>query len=353
MQLKLIRASKEYENEIRTMLDAWYATGEKIIPYAIRRIDYHDFDYYCANLEAKVATQNFVPDSTFFCLDEERNKVVGAVNIRHYLNESLLLDGGHIGDGVLPSERRKGIATEMIRLALLECYKLGIYKVLMVCDTVNIGSAKSIQNNGGELENEVTVSGVPQQRYWIDLKKVNHLDTLPDCIRYMSVDEIPDCVRVIRTAFKTVADEFGFTEENAPRFTAFATEENRLKYQLLEERRPMYVYLVNGQIVGYYSLALLGDGEAELNNLAVLPEFRHQKIGQKILQDCFSRLKDFEVTTLKISIVEENTVVRKWYESFGFIHVNQQKYDFFPFTCGYMEKKLELKNVKKGIDNEK
>ena len=108
----------------------------------------------------------------FFCFDEDRNIMVGAVNIRHYLNESLLRNGGHIGDGVRPSERRKGIATKMIALALDECRKLGIEKVLMVCDKENIGSAKSIINNGGVLENEVEVDGVIEQRYWIDLTKV-------------------------------------------------------------------------------------------------------------------------------------------------------------------------------------
>lgn len=95
--------------------------------------------------------------------------MVGAINIRHYLNESLLLNGGHIGDGVRPSERRKGIATKMIELALQECKRLGIDRVLMVCDKVNIGSAKSIRNNGGILENEVVVDGVVEQRYWITL----------------------------------------------------------------------------------------------------------------------------------------------------------------------------------------
>ena len=95
--------------------------------------------------------------------------MVGAVNIRHYLNESLLLNGGHIGNGVVPSERRKGKATKMIYLALEECRALGLKNVLMVCDKENIGSAKSIQNNGGILENEVEVEGVVEQRYWIKL----------------------------------------------------------------------------------------------------------------------------------------------------------------------------------------
>jgi len=110
MKLRLIKASNQYKSQIIDMLDEWNASGEKIIPYAIRRIDYHDFEYYCDHLEVKDAGGSLVPDSTYFCLDEERNMIVGAVNIRHYLNELLLLNGGHIGDGVRPSERRKGIA---------------------------------------------------------------------------------------------------------------------------------------------------------------------------------------------------------------------------------------------------
>ena len=69
--------------------------------------------------------------------------------------------------------RRKGYATEMIRLALQECKKLGLTKVLMVCDKDNIGSAKSIQKNGGVLENEILEDGDIIQRYWIDLSNKN------------------------------------------------------------------------------------------------------------------------------------------------------------------------------------
>ena len=170
MKLRLVKLGPEYRRHLNEMMAEWYAAGEKIIPYAIRRLDYRDFDAYLAGLEVKDASEGLVPDSTYFCLDEERDIFVGAVNIRHRLNEQLLLDGGHIGDGVRPSERRKGIATKMIGLALEECKKLGIYHVLMVCDKDNIGSAKSIQRNGGVLENEIEVDGEVNQRYWIDLR---------------------------------------------------------------------------------------------------------------------------------------------------------------------------------------
>ena len=91
MKLKLVKASHQYRDQITDMLDEWNATGEKIIPYAIRRLDYHDFAYYCENLEVKDTSSGLIPDSTFFCQDEERNRIVGAVNIRHYLNDNLLI----------------------------------------------------------------------------------------------------------------------------------------------------------------------------------------------------------------------------------------------------------------------
>jgi len=169
VKLRLVKLSKEYQSQLFEMMEEWTNAGEKIVPYAIRKMDYHDFDTYLETMELKEPVNGLVPDSTFFCLDEERNIFVGAVNIRHSLSESLLLNGGHIGDGVRPSERRKGIATKMIALALEECKKLGLHKVLMVCDKENIGSAKSIINNGGVLENEVVVEGVTEQRYWIAL----------------------------------------------------------------------------------------------------------------------------------------------------------------------------------------
>ncbi len=161
-----------------------------------------------------------------------------------------------------------------------------------------------------------------------------------DYIREMEMEEIPECVNVIRTAFKTVADELGFTRENAPRFTAFATDDTRLQYQFLVEHKPMYVYLHEGKIVGYYSLAMLDNGSVELNNLSVLPEFRHLGIGEKLVKDAIEKAKSFDKEKMEIGIVEENKKLRMWYESLGFIHTGTKKFDFFPFTCGYMEMKL-------------
>ncbi len=176
MNVKLIKLTAEHKAALIEMLDEWRTDQElnntDRSPSAIFKNDPQDFEYYLDNLERRTASEDRVPNSVFFLIDEERNRLLGAVSIRHYLNEAMLQTCGHIGDGIRPSERRKGYATEMLRLALIECKKLGIDRVLLICDKANIGSAKAITRNGGVLENEiVNESGTAMQRYWIDLNE--------------------------------------------------------------------------------------------------------------------------------------------------------------------------------------
>ena len=69
MKLKLVKAANEYCNQIRDMLDEWNASGEKIIPYAIRRLDYYDFESYCNNLEPESVNpaSHFQSRSQYLC----------------------------------------------------------------------------------------------------------------------------------------------------------------------------------------------------------------------------------------------------------------------------------------------
>ena len=174
-RISLIKLSDNYKQQLTDMLDEWTVYNKEhpeanTSPYAIFKNDYHDFDNYLEHLEIKEEKDGLVPDSLFFLYDADSDRLIGAINIRHYLNDNLLKEGGHIGDGIRPSERRKGYATKMVKLALEECKKLGIDKVLMTCDKDNIASAKTIIKNGGVLENEIINSdGAIEQRYWIEL----------------------------------------------------------------------------------------------------------------------------------------------------------------------------------------
>ena len=97
--------------------------------------------------------------------------MVGICNIRHDLNQDYLLTiAGHIGYSIHPVERRKGCATDQLRLALLEAKKLGIERVLVTAADWNIGSQKTILANGGVLENSYydKVDDERMLRYWIE-----------------------------------------------------------------------------------------------------------------------------------------------------------------------------------------
>ena len=159
-------------------------------------------------------------------------------------------------------------------------------------------------------------------------------------IRAITKEDIPECVNVIRTSFLTVAEEFNITPENSPYFTAFATDEAKVLSWMDEQHRPMYGYFADGKMAGYYNLALPSKGECELGSLCVLPEYRHSGIGEALLNDAQARAKELGCTIMKLSIVEENKVLRKWYEDHGFIHTCTNKFDFFSFTAGYLEKEL-------------
>lgn len=173
--MKLIRLTGRYEGQLTEMLDEWMAdireNHTSHSPWAIFRNDWHDFERYLWDLNlAGDPDAGLVPESVLFLLDEERNRLIGAVGIRHHLNDFLLREGGHIGMGLRPSERNHGYGSEMLRLALVECKRMGIDRVLVVCDKDNIPSAKTILRNSGVLEDEIVNSkGVVVQRYWISI----------------------------------------------------------------------------------------------------------------------------------------------------------------------------------------
>ena len=111
---------------------------------------------------------NFVPSS--FWVGVVDRQIVGRLSLRHCLNDFLARIGGHIGYGVIPSCRRKGYATAMLKQALPICSSLGIGKVLITCDIGNRGSRKVIEHCGGVFERltDEPQLDVQKRRYWID-----------------------------------------------------------------------------------------------------------------------------------------------------------------------------------------
>jgi predicted acetyltransferase len=114
--------------------------------------------------------KDYVP-STMYCAFVGP-EIVGRLTLRLQLNEVLRKAGGHIGYVVVPAHRRRGVATEMLRLALPIARERGVDQALLTCDESNAASRRVIEKCGGILEGTSPIpdGGVIQYRYWISLR---------------------------------------------------------------------------------------------------------------------------------------------------------------------------------------
>ncbi len=168
----LSNPTRSLEQEYKSFFNEWKQSGETMIPWVIQKdpTDFQEMLQFLSNNEQGIGIpEGWVCDSTYWLVDQS-SKVLGAVNIRHELTEHLTTRGGHIGYGIRPSERRKGYATELLRLSLDKAKELGLDRVLVTCDESNVGSLKTIINNGGIPDADfIEPDGTVIKRFWIDL----------------------------------------------------------------------------------------------------------------------------------------------------------------------------------------
>lgn len=104
----------------------------------------------------------------------EEDIMIGLLNIRYEMSEELRLKYGDIGYSVRPSYRRCGYATKMLKYALEKCLELGMDDVILGCYKSNVGSIRTILNNGGKWLHEDEKDGKESLYYEIDLKKIKN-----------------------------------------------------------------------------------------------------------------------------------------------------------------------------------
>lgn len=106
------------------------------------------------NADKKTVHADWVVSDTFFVVRSSDNRIIGMVDIRHYLNDFLSSYGGHIGYGVRPSERQKGYATIILQKALDYAKSIGLNRIMLACNKDNTASQKTILKCGGVKERE-------------------------------------------------------------------------------------------------------------------------------------------------------------------------------------------------------
>ena len=174
-KIKLIKPTIEYGEDIMKYRQEFLDAGDSMDGSGKLR--------QCSNAEEWIQSINIyehketcpkdkVDSSTYIAVRLSDNKIVGIIDFRHHINHPILSEfGGHIGYCVRPSERRKGYATEILRLQLENCRNYGLDKVLITCLVDNIASEKTILANGGEFERIAVDNNSKKElkRFWIKL----------------------------------------------------------------------------------------------------------------------------------------------------------------------------------------
>ncbi|WP_299887179.1 GNAT family N-acetyltransferase [uncultured Lacinutrix sp.] len=167
--MRLIKPDFNLEIEYLKMLDEWKSTKEEMVPFSLT-YNTSDFKKFVkTNEKHETNPENGFVCHTTFWLVNDTNEIIGTSNIRHKLNENLLIENGHIGYGIRPTFRGKGYATKILALSLEKAKELGLKKALLTCDKLNIASKKVILKNGGTLRREQVVNGKRILSFWISI----------------------------------------------------------------------------------------------------------------------------------------------------------------------------------------
>ncbi|CDH91067.1 acetyltransferase [Clostridium botulinum B str. Eklund 17B (NRP)] len=115
--MKLITLTSSYKTEWESLISEFEENGEKLIPLAMKG-HANTFEEFLIeaykNSKGIDLPDGIVPSDIYFLVDDNSKYLIGAIDIRHYLNEYLLKYGGNIGYGIRPSERKKDMQ--------LKCY---------------------------------------------------------------------------------------------------------------------------------------------------------------------------------------------------------------------------------------
>lgn len=95
----------------------------------------------------------------------EGDDVVGGIALRS-VDDPTNGERGHIGYGIRPFCRGRGLATWALGEVLREAGRRGFERVLVVCDASNLASARVAEHHRGRLE---SASDGRKCRYWISV----------------------------------------------------------------------------------------------------------------------------------------------------------------------------------------
>ena len=171
MNIQLIRPTAECKEQALAFRQEFFENGETVINGSELLDRAEDYDAWLESVTRNTSAETVSPDwvvtDTFFAVDES-GCIVGIIDLRHTLND-FLADFGNSGYSVRPSARRRGYATEMLRLLLEVARNAGMTALHLSVERSNTPSVKTIVKNGGVYERSFTFESEQADIYQIVL----------------------------------------------------------------------------------------------------------------------------------------------------------------------------------------
>ena len=168
MALRLETPGAEHRGRYEEMMEEWEGYSGRLNPGAMRRrSEKHPEPISYEAWMAWLEEDREAGQELFFLVETETGRLLGGISIRTQVERERLYLDGHSGYGIRPSERRKGYASRMLKMALPILWDRGTDPVVITCAKGNTGSAKAALAAGGVLvwEGEGEEEGEVVQAY--------------------------------------------------------------------------------------------------------------------------------------------------------------------------------------------
>jgi predicted acetyltransferase len=232
---------------------------------------------------------SWVPQTKFWLVIDGRP--VGYGKLRHYLNDNLRNNGGHIGYCIRPSERGKGYGNIILSQLLEKARQIGIPRALITCRDLNKASAKVIEYNGGRLE----CIRNAERFYWIVLDKESGM-------RELHIDDY----REIYCLWKDTPGMGLSNADSESNFQKFMLRNKALSFCWKEENR-----IIGTILCGH-------DGRrGYIYHVTVAPCCRGKGTGSSLVQKSLENLKEQGIDKCHLFVFADNEPGRSFWETTG------------------------------------